>query len=368
MTLRSPTGGGRGVEGEVASDRAALHPPPPALVIQTAFLGDVVLTTPLIRHLAARGPVDVVTTPAGATLLARNPDVRETIVFDKRGAARGVRGLVRLARALRTRRYATAYLAQASMRSGALALLARVPERVGFATASGRRLYTRTVPFRDDLHHAERLLRLALDADAETAPRAALRPALYPDADDARAAEALLADAGLGARPIVALAPGSVWATKRWPSYAELAAGLAPRADVVVVGAAADGALAMEIVTRVRAAGGAAADATGRLSLLGSAALIARACALVTNDSAPLHLASATGTPTLAIFGPTVPEFGFGPLAPVAAVVGHDALPCRPCDRHGPQRCPLGHWRCMRDVTPAEVLARLEDLLSNPDS
>jgi heptosyltransferase-2 len=88
---------------------------------------------------------------------------------------------------------------------------------------------------------------------------------------------------------------------------------------------------------------------------------------LVTNDSAPMHLASAAGTPTVAIFGPTVPDFGYGPLAPLASAVGHDTLPCRPCDRHGPRRCPLGHHRCMRDLLPSDVAARARTLLLNPD-
>ena len=85
------------------------------------------------------------------------------------------------------------------------------------------------------------------------------------------------------------------------------------------------------------------------------AALIGRARLLVTNDSAPLHLASAMNTPTVAVFGPTVPAFGFGPLAERAAVAEHLSLDCRPCDQHGPQRCPLGHWRCMREISPEQV-------------
>ena len=96
-------------------------------------------------------------------------------------------------------------------------------------------------------------------------------------------------------------------------------------------------------------------DATGQLSLLGSAELIRRCAVLVTNDSAPQHLASAMGTPTVTVFGPTVPEFGFGPLAPQSTTAGVSGLECRPCDKHGPQQCPLGHWRCMRDLTPALV-------------
>jgi len=83
---------------------------------------------------------------------------------------------------------------------------------------------------------------------------------------------------------------------------------------------------------------------------------------LVTNDSAPQHLASAMGTPTVTVFGPTVPEFGFGPLAPRSDVVGVTGLDCRPCDRHGPVTCPLGHWRCMRDLPAATIAAAVEQL------
>ena len=103
-------------------------------------------------------------------------------------------------------------------------------------------------------------------------------------------------------------------------------------------------------------------DATGKLPLLASAELIARARLLVTNDSAPQHLASAMGTPTLTIFGPTVPEFGFGPLGSTS--LGAAGLACRPCDSHGPQRCPLGHWRCMTEQASAVVADRALALLA----
>ena len=190
-------------------------------------------------------------------------------------------------------------------------------------------------------------------------PREALRPRLYPGTAERDAVNKLL-DGRRDQRMLVALAPGSVWATKRWPYYAELAKLLATDAQIAVIGGAADATLAAEIGA---ATGGAAVDTTGQLSLLASAELIGRAAALVTNDSAPLHLASAMNTPTLAVFGPTVPEFGFGPLAEISESVGLDGLPCRPCDRHGPQRCPLGHWRCMRELSADDIAARVRRLL-----
>ena len=328
----------------------------PSLVIQTSFLGDVVLTTPLLMHLAAHGPVDVVTTPAGGALLENHPAVRRVIRYDKRGAQRGMRGLRALAAELRAADYDAAYLAQGSWRSAALAWLSRIPARVGFDTSGGALLYTSRVPYRQDWHHATRLFRLAADDDT-VAPQ----PSLAPGDRDREAVTALLARAPFGARPFIALAPGSVWATKRWPDFAALVATLPATHGVVIVGGAEDRDLATAIVT---ASPERALDATGQLSLLASAELIGRAAGLVTNDSLPQHLASAMGTPTVTIYGPTMPAFGFGPLAPRHAIVEHPPdLDCRPCSAHGPQRCPRGHFRCMREISAATVSARLLPLL-----
>ena len=331
-----------------------------SLVIQTSFIGDTVLTTPLLALLAEAGPVDVVVTPLSAPLLANNPAIGEAIVYDKRGRDRGVLGFARLAARLRRNRYAAAYHAQGSMRSAALSLVARVPQRVGFVTSAGRHLYTRRIDYIENEHHAARLLRLGMERG--TVPTSGmLRPRLYPGDEERGTVDALLREHGWKGEPFLALAPGSVWPTKRWPQYAALTELVDAR--VAIVGSSADASLASEIV---RAAGARAMDCTGRLSLLASAELIGRATVLVTNDSAPLHLASAMGTPTVALFGPTVQEFGFGPLAPSAIVIGHTQLACRPCDRHGPKRCPLGHWRCMREITPRQVADAVHQLSASP--
>ncbi len=327
-----------------------------SLVVQTSFIGDVVLTTPLIATLAARGPVDVVATRVGASVLVGNPYVRRLIVYDKRRADRGPSGLLRIASSVRASdRDAAAYFAQGSLRSAFLALVAGYKHRVGFDTSAGRLLYTRLIPFQRAQHHAERLLRLALSPDAEVL-RSALRPRVYPSDADRDAVDQLLGTAPNAERPLIALAAGSVWATKRWPYYAQLAAALQATHRSIVVGSRDDTPLAAEIV---RATGGDAIDATGRLTLLGSAELIGRCRAIVTNDSAPLHLASAMNTPTVVIFGPTVPAFGFGPLAETSTIAEYVTLECRPCHPHGPMVCPLGHWRCMRDLSLESVLARV---------
>jgi heptosyltransferase-2 len=332
-----------------------------SLVVQTSFLGDTVLTTPLIAELARRGPVDVVVTPASAALLSNNPDIRKLHIYDKRHRDSGMAGLLRLARAIargggerpggRSSEARTAYLAQGSMRSASLAILAGSHKRVGFDSSPARFLYTEVVSYDRSAHHAERLWRLAFTA-GDPAPAEMPPPRLYPG-DSERASVDELLGAADDPRPLVALAPGSVWGTKRWPYYAELAARIARQCRIAVVGSSDDSEAAASIARAAGAQG--VVDATGKLSLLASAELIGRADLLVTNDSSPQHLASAMATPTITIFGPTVPAFGFGPLAPDSTTLGHPSLPCRPCHHHGPPTCPLGHWKCMREL-PVEVV------------
>jgi len=315
------------------------------LVIQTAFLGDVILTTGLIAELARRhGPVDVLVTPAAAPLVATHPGVREVIRYDKRGRDRGIGGWWRMVRHLRSRGYARVYLPHRSPRTAALAYAARIPERIGFASSWGAWTYTRAIARPEKGHDAERTLALAGPVSNATA---AVRIELTED--DRAAAYAWLAARAIG-DGFVAMAPGSIWGTKRWDKYPELVKLL--RGRVVVIGGSDDRELAERVVD---AAPDRVASAAGEASLRMAAALLERAAVLVTNDSAPLHLASAVGTPTIAIFGPTVPAFGFGPRAPGSAIVERTDLACRPCSDHGPERCPLGHHRCMSEIPATAV-------------
>lgn len=327
--------------------------PSATLVIQTAFLGDVVLTIPLLDRLSERfGPVDVITTPAAAALVETHPSVRQVIRYDKKGQDRGFRGFRRLVRSLRAQRYARAYLPHRSWRSAGLAFLAGIPERIGFADSPARTTYTER-RIRPRLgHESVRLLHLVDDAPTPRPFRLALT------AEDRRTAGEWLEKAGVGT-PFVAVAPGSIWGTKRWPYYVELARKLT--CPVVAVGGPEDRTLGLSILS---ADPGRTFSAAGELSLRQSAALIERAAVLVTNDSAPLHLATGVGTPIVAIFGPTVPAFGFGPLGPGDLVAEHPTMPCRPCSPHGPQVCPLGHHHCMRELEIAVVAEKVGRILT----
>jgi heptosyltransferase-2 len=188
-------------------------------------------------------------------------------------------------------------------------------------------------------------------------------PEVFPDKYDRKIVDDILSQLK-PERHMVALAPGSVWATKRW--LAERFASLASRitqeldAEAILVGGPQDTALCDRIASRTK---GRALNCAGHLTLRQSAELISRCDVLVTNDSAPMHLAVAVGTPVLAVFGPTVPEFGFRPFGEGHVVVQKD-LTCRPCRIHGGPKCPIGTHECMRAIQLEEVYEQVESMMS----
>jgi heptosyltransferase-2 len=173
----------------------------------------------------------------------------------------------------------------------------------------------------------------------------------------------------LNPQQLVAIAPGTIWNTKRWlkERYAELAARLADeRYEVMLIGGEEDEALCREI--KELSGSSRVYSTAGALSTLQSAELLRRCKLLITNDSAPLHFAVAVGTPVVAIFGATVPEFGFAPYGKHDTVVETLGLPCRPCSIHGGRECPIKTFECMNAITVEKVYRRVEEVLARATS
>ena len=331
------------------------------LVVQSGFLGDVVLTTPLVAALRGRVPraaIALLVTPAARPLVAHHPALDMVLVDDKRGEDRGATGLWRLTRRLRRHRFTIAVAAHKSVRTALVLRAAGIPRRIGFAGAPGARLYTERVPRPLARHDRDRLLELlrpfgGIEDGASPAPWIAL------DAATRARATALLAPLLATGRPLAGICPGAAWRTKRWPpdAFGALVRELERDGFACVLLGAPD---ERPITARVReAAGGRGLDLAGATDIAVMAAVLARASVVVTNDSAPMHVASALGVPQVAIFCATVPAQGYGPLGARAAVVEKD-LACRPCGRHGGHRCPRGTDDCMELVEVVDVRAAVE--------
>jgi len=336
------------------------------VLIDTAFLGDLVLATPLVRAAAENasgGTIDVVTAPAGAKILRGNPFVGELFVLDKRHSGRGMKGMRAAREWIRERNPQVALLPRRSLRSILLAVLAGVPRRIGFPRGPSRWLLTDRVPFDDGLHQVERNLELLrpLGINPATAGKEGHPLEVFPADKEREQVDSWLQERDL-TRPgsFYAMAPGSVWATKRWPleRYAATAAALAARKPVVVIGGPAEGDMVRRLLADIpeqqRRAVHNGADI---FTPAATVHLLTRAAALISNDSGALHLGQAAGSPVVAIFGPTSASLGFAPRGERHVVVELSDLPCRPCGRHGAVRCPEKHWRCMLDLPVAKVLA-----------
>jgi heptosyltransferase-2 len=328
------------------------------LIVQTAYAGDAVLVTPVaaaVKSLLPEAAVDVLLRPEAAVLFKNNPRIRNVLVYDKRGPDGGIAGFMKWVRRLRRNRYDVALVPHRSIRSAFLIFLAGIPRRIGFHRSAGFFLFTDAVRYPKNVHEVDRNIELVRKLGWKgTAPG----PELYPGLKEEAAVRRFIKINRIhGGERLLAMAPGSLWATKRWPveRFARLAAALyrKNRIRTVLVGGNGDAALAEAILHR---AGTGAVNGTGRFSLLESAELIRRCGRLVTNDSAPLHLASAMGAKTAAIFGPTIEGFGFGPFGPNGVVI-QKRLKCRPCSNHGGASCPRGHFRCMLDISVEEVAA-----------
>lgn len=340
-----------------------MNQPNRILIFQTAFLGDVVLTLPLVQVLHRKFPaaeIDFLTTPRAAEILRNHPAIHAVIEYDKRGNQRGLHGIVSIARALRSTRYDVALVPHRSLRSAAVVALSGIPVRAGFDTSAGRFFLTDRVVYEKDFHEIERNLAFLNLFDLER-PEKEL-PSIYPSNNDAGVIDKFLSDSKIDRnKKIVALAPGSVWNTKRWlpERFSELArkisdAGMA----VVLVGGIEDEPLSREITMSIANV----VVAAGKLSILQSAELLRRCKVLVTNDSAPLHMAVAVQTPVIAIFGATAPSFGFAPYGDRDVVVETKGLPCRPCTIHGGSRCPIGTFECMMKISADTVFDQVRQI------
>ena len=322
------------------------------LILQTAFLGDVVLATPMAESIKNSHPeweVDFLTTPESGALLENNPNISRILTYDKNKSERGVKGFLSKISYIQAAAYDIALIPHRSIRSAALVRFAGIPQRVGFDKSAGSFLFTEVVKYENELHEVERNLKLVESLNLSVSK---VRPRLYPSLNDLKKSEKILkSSVKLKNKPIIAIAPGSIWPTKRWPidNYIELAGMLVKDGfGVVVLGGEKDKALFEKISME------GVEIFAGTATLLESTALLKKCEALVTNDSAPLHFAVAVDTPVVAIFGATAPKFGFYPYNSDDIVIERE-LPCRPCAIHGGMKCPIGTFECMLDIGAEEV-------------
>ena len=336
------------------------------LVVQTSFLGDTVLTLPLLSEIKARFPASrltVLCSPLGKELLQDYPGIDEIIVDDKKGTDKGLLGLWRQCRALREKSFTMAVTPHKSLRSALLLYLARIPHRAGFRQSKGWFLFNLRANRRAERHDVERNLSVleAFGIRPDDCQRVLYLP-VKPNRQEF--VDRLLLSLGANLEKLVlGVNPGSVWPTKRWTaeSFAKLIELMKDNYDceVLLFGGREDAAIVSKID---HLSGRSTINLAGRIELRDLPAALGRCRVIVTNDSGPMHVAIARNVPTVAIFCATTPGLGFYPYSANSIVLEKD-LSCRPCASHGGRRCPLGTEDCMRLIQPQNVFEAVKRLI-----
>jgi heptosyltransferase-2 len=360
------------------------------LIIRLSSIGDILLATPLIRALRAHFPqtrLDFVVKSDFAELLQHHPAIAQIYKVNPKAGWPELRAL---GRELRETRYDVVFDIHKNFRSRYLTAAAQPRRVLRYRKHVFRRwilvqtkinlmktvppIYRRYLGAASPLgivpeqRHQDRQLELFWGENEEHEATAALRT---------HGCESNV--------PLIAVAPGAGYFTKRWPPayFGQLAAALARFGNqVVLLGGPQETELAKDIEKVMKEVAiptspqngtfennrnsklGSSINLVGKLSLLAAAAVIKRCCLLITNDSGPMHIAEAVGTPLVAIFGSTVREFGFFPQNKMSRVIEHHGLSCRPCSHLGYDRCPRGHFRCMREILPETVLPLAQKMLA----
>jgi heptosyltransferase II len=328
------------------------------LVIETAFLGDVIISLGVARELKRLSPqagISYLIRPDAVEIVRACPDVDEVIPFDKRGAESGRAGILHKATELNARHFDTIVLLHSSPRSQALCSMLHAPMKVGFSFMSKAGL-TQSVEDHGWNNRYERAL-MPLKALFEHVNISTIPRLLCPVPDFVT---------GFTSRfpKTVAIAPGSVWATKKWGDvkYALLASQLSEQGmGIILVGSETDRLAADRIEAMCQR--GSALNLAGRTTLAEAGGAIAGALLLIANDSAPSHLAVAVGTQVISIFGPTVPAFGFAPPEGRGEAIEAKNIWCRPCTSHGSARCPIYTHECMEAISVPTILERITNTL-----
>lgn len=324
---------------------------PRILIIQTAFIGDVILATSLVESIKSQLPealIDFVVRKGNESLLANNPGLRRIFIHDK---SRKYSSLRALTAEFRREKYDYLINVQRFATTGLMTVMSGATMTIGYEKNPFSFLFSKKITHAiGSVHEVTRNLSLL----APLGIQSSARPKVYPSPDQWSKVKAYKSE------PYITVSPASVWFTKQLP--ADQWTAFLSRVDhrkVFLLGGPDDRERCESIITKLP--GKSIVNLAGTLSLLESAALMADARMNFVNDSAPLHLASAMNAPVTAVFCSTVPDFGFGPLSDRSVVVEtKEALDCRPCGLHGYRQCPKGHFRCATSITTDQLMTSLD--------
>ena len=321
------------------------------LIIQTAFIGDVILATALIEKLYdydKNAEIDFLLRKGNETLLENHPKLNKVLVWDKKNDK--YKKLFKLITQLRKNKYDFVINLQRFASTGLLTWLSKSKNKIGFDKNPFSFSYNLKInhSVENGMHEVERNLALLVNFGENNN----FKPKLYPNEQNYKNISEYITD------EFITIAPASVWYTKQFhkSKWIELINKLKDK-KIILIGAPSDINLCEEIISKSEHKN--IINLAGKLSFLDSAELMKHAKMNYVNDSAPMHLASAVNANITAIYCSTIPAFGFGPLSDNSKVIEIETeLDCRPCGLHGKKACPEGHFDCAMKIDVNKMLLK----------
>ena len=338
--------------------------PDKILVIQTAFIGDAILTLPMIEKLKEKFPsedIEVLCIPSTQEIFSASPFVSNVLVLEKRGKHKSLLQMYKFANQIKEKNYSKIFSPHRSLRTSLLVMQSGVKETYGFSNSSMFHVYKHVVDYEFNSHEVQRNLKLiGCDYSSDTWR-------IIPKVKISEAARSKVIDILASLKPVrnlIAIAPGSIWKTKRYPEeyFREIVKKLLAKSfNVIVIGSEADKELCERIAEldseRV-------ISAAGKISIIESIELLKSVRLLLTNDSAPTHMGVCADIPVLTIYTSTISGFGFYPYNKKSSYISYDNLKCKPCGIHGYELCPIKTFDCGEKLMPQIIITKIEEMLS----
>ncbi len=332
------------------------------LVIQTAFIGDAVLTLPLIEQICIKynNPIiHVLAIPNTQEIFNNSPYVNKVIVYDKRNKDKGIWGIIKLSKLLKKENYTLIISPHRSFRTSILVMLTNVKNSIGFDNASFNYVYKKIVKYNKNEHEVLRNLRLIDFNPNEENWRIIPKQSVSKEVKE-KVNNFLLEHQ---IKNFICIAPGSVWQTKMYPLeyYIEIAKHFAKKGyKVIILGSKSEQELCSKFISKENEN---IINSAGVFSIPEVIELIGKSSLLICNDSAPTHFGMINDVKVLTVYCSTVAEFGFYPYNSKSKYLSYDNLTCKPCGIHGHKECPIKTFDCGYKLLPSIIIKQAEELI-----
>lgn len=333
------------------------------LVLQTAFLGDAILTLPLLQELSKKrdlfGEIGVLCIENTKNIFENSPAVNEVIVYDKRGQDKGIRGMLKLAAKIKELGFNKIISPHRSYRSAFLTFFTGIKDTVCFENSSLKILYRSTKEYDFGAHEVKR--NLIFTGSEYSGESWRILPVLNISTEVISKINEIVKTYGLN--DFITIAPGSVWETKKYPvqNFIELVGYFVRSGEkIVLIGSNSE----KEICNKLEESyNGQVVNLCGKLTILESIELLKRTKLLISNDSAPVHFGMVADIPVLDIYCSTVPEFGFYPYNGKSETISLSNLSCKPCGIHGHKSCPTKTFDCGEKLLPVNIYNKANEMI-----